>query len=194
MCNDRTCPVLRSWLKTIRRGVVGITEIRMVAGHSNYYVDELGAVYSVAHIGNVRNKPPDICRKLHPTADACGYPCVKIGRSHTMRVSVLVLTSFVGPRPPNMESCHNDGDKTNNALNNLRWDTRKGNAADRITHGTAHNHYSKLSERQTIEIRVLTRLGISGVDLARRFNVSKMTISDIKNGKRRKYLFSGEQV
>jgi hypothetical protein len=35
-----------------------------------------------------------------------------------------------------MVACHNDGDPTNNALPNLRWDTQAGNLADRLAHGT----------------------------------------------------------
>lgn len=50
----------------------------------------------------------------------------------------LVLLAFVGPCPPGMECCHNDGNPANNAVENLRWDTRKANALDRYSHGT-HN-------------------------------------------------------
>jgi hypothetical protein len=48
----------------------------------------------------------------------------------------LVLEAFVGPRPAGHEAAHGDGDKTNNALANLRWATPKENAADRYRHGT----------------------------------------------------------
>jgi len=41
----------------------------------------------------------------------------------------LVLEAFVGPCPDGMECCHNDGDRTNNRLENLRWDTHKNNMA-----------------------------------------------------------------
>lgn len=48
----------------------------------------------------------------------------------------LVLENFVGPRPYGLEGCHNDGNRTNNYLSNLRWDTVQGNADDRKKHGT----------------------------------------------------------
>lgn len=49
---------------------------------------------------------------------------------------MLVLEAFVGPRPPGLDGCHNDGNKLNNSLSNLRWATRKDNMADARTHGT----------------------------------------------------------
>ena len=48
----------------------------------------------------------------------------------------LVLGAFAGPPPEGMEGCHEDNDKTNNRLDNLRWDTRPGNHSDKARHGT----------------------------------------------------------
>jgi hypothetical protein len=53
------------------------------------------------------------------------------GAKHTQLVHRLVLKTFVGPCPAGMEACHNDSDRTNNALSNLRWDTPNNNWADR---------------------------------------------------------------
>lgn len=50
----------------------------------------------------------------------------------------LVMAAFVGPCPDGMEVCHNDGDPTNNRLENLRYGTSKDNAADQHRHGTNH--------------------------------------------------------
>lgn len=49
----------------------------------------------------------------------------------------LVLETFVGPCPEGMEACHNDGNRNNNSLENLRWDTHSANLMDRREHGTA---------------------------------------------------------
>lgn len=51
----------------------------------------------------------------------------------------LVLEAFVGPRPLGMHCCHNDGDPTNNSVDNLRWDTPSANVLDSIRHGTQVN-------------------------------------------------------
>jgi len=58
-------------------------------------------------------------------------------RAHK-RVHVLVLETFKGDRPsPRHDACHNNGDPSDNALRNLRWDTRKENHRDLVKHGTA---------------------------------------------------------
>ncbi len=51
----------------------------------------------------------------------------------------LVLIAFVGDCPPGKECCHNDGDATNNRVENLRWDTRSANMKDRFTHHNQKN-------------------------------------------------------
>lgn len=55
---------------------------------------------------------------------------------HARYVHFLVLEAFEGPRPGRLDGCHGDGSVDNNRADNLRWDTRKGNMADAIRHGT----------------------------------------------------------
>jgi hypothetical protein len=61
------------------------------------------------------------------------------GVSITQRVHVLVLTAFVGPRPPGFEGCHGDDDPANNYWLNLRWATSTENKLDRVRNGIHHN-------------------------------------------------------
>lgn len=49
------------------------------------------------------------------------------------------MEAFVGPCPEGMEVCHNNGDCTDNRLENLRYDTKSANMLDRVRHGTHHN-------------------------------------------------------
>jgi hypothetical protein len=51
-------------------------------------------------------------------------------------VHQLVAEAFIGACPEEMEVCHRDGNRANNALSNLRYDTRKNNHADKRLHGT----------------------------------------------------------
>ncbi|MCV7434792.1 NUMOD4 domain-containing protein [Mycolicibacterium bacteremicum] len=56
------------------------------------------------------------------------------------RVHVMVLESFVGPRPaPEFDACHNNGDPLDNSVGNLRWDTKVANAQDSLRAGTNRN-------------------------------------------------------
>jgi len=61
----------------------------------------------------------------------------KDGKKKNPGVHVLVLEAFVGPRPDeHFVGCHNDGDPSNNRLENLRWDSRANNGLDTVKHGT----------------------------------------------------------
>src|SRR5262249_23950766 len=86
-------------------------------------------------------------------------------------VHTLVLTAFRGPRPAGREACHNDGDRANNGLENLRWDTHKANAADARRHGAtlvgSRVVTAKLDEDRVRAIRFLLSRGVSGPRIAR---------------------------
>lgn len=112
----------------------------------------------------------------------------KNGRCKCFCIHTLVLTAFFGPCPPGLECCHGDGERTNNHLGNLRWDTRSANHLDAIAHGTwmppvlqgdAHGS-AKLTEVDVIEIRrAYTAGGISQAALGAQFDVAGKTISRI---------------
>jgi hypothetical protein len=50
-------------------------------------------------------------------------------------IAVLVLEAFVGACPNGMECCHNDDNRSNNGLGNLRWDTHVNNVKDGYKNG-----------------------------------------------------------
>lgn len=74
-------------------------------------------------------------RMLAPALASNGYPVVNLGHSDNRLVHRLALEAFVGPAPDGYECCHGDGNRTNNHLNNLRWDTSSANSHDIVTHG-----------------------------------------------------------
>jgi hypothetical protein len=102
------------------------------------------------------------------------------GRTCTRQVHRLVLLAFVGPCPEGMEACHWDGNTSNNALSNLRWDTKQGNAADKRRHGThptgERNPRAKLTRQQVKEIRRLVKAGGNQTELAKRYGIARSTI------------------
>lgn len=67
--------------------------------------------------------------------DRRGYRLASV-RGRNVLAHRLVLEAFVGPCPEGMQACHNDGDRMNTRVGNLRWDTPKANSADRWRHGT----------------------------------------------------------
>lgn len=108
----------------------------------------------------------------------------KDGRVVYKQVHTLVLESFIGPCPPGLEGCHNDGDHTNNKLENLRWGTRASNAKDRLKHGKFDPKKSKqrLTENDVIEI--LKRLDNNELQdkIAKDYQVTQALINKINRG------------
>lgn len=153
-----------------------------VVGFSGYQVNADGRVRS-CRPRNGRGHLLAEYRPLRCNRTRQGYwrvvLCAGGGRQRTVPVHHLVLEVFVSPCPDGMEGCHNDGDKDNNRLANLRWDTPKGNAADRNRHGTqvlGRSYRSKLSFGAVLEIRRLRRQGVKAKDLAARFGVAASSI------------------
>jgi hypothetical protein len=112
--------------------------------------------YIVSVDGDIYRK--STMRQLKPEVCANGYLMVRFGRDGGKQaVHRTVLESFVGICPDGMQACHNNGDRSDNRLSNLRWDTPKNNQADRKKHRTylvGENHpKAKLSDEQVLYIR-----------------------------------------
>jgi hypothetical protein len=158
----------------------------------DYYVGTNGSVWSYL---NGRWGPGNKPHQLKPGLGRVGYLTVVLcrdGKHVTMNVHRLVLEAFVGPCPEGMEGCHNDGIRTNNRLENLRWDTPKNNQADRVKHGTdfrgERSPSAKLREEDVREIKRLLRQGWLHRKIARKYGVVQSLISGINTGKRWRYV------
>ncbi len=107
--------------------------LKPIPSFSGYFADDMGNIYSSMQI----NAP---LHALKQSLAPNGYRHVALcqnGVAHTKTVHRLILETFIGECPKNKESCHNDGNRQNNNLFNLRWDTRKNNHADKKKHGTS---------------------------------------------------------
>ena len=92
----------------------------------------------------------------------------------------LVALTFLGPAPDGCEVCHNDGDPTNNALSNLRYDTRSENIKDVLRQG---GRWRRLTREDVQEIREMLKNGCGGAEIAKRFSISQNCVSAIKTGR-----------
>lgn len=99
--------------------------------------------YEVSSFGRVRSldRPTRRGKMLATAVDhkGSGYRYVGLAKDgHTTKVNVhtLVLRAFVGPRPEGMQCLHDDGDRTNPRLSNLKWGTQAENMQDKVRHGT----------------------------------------------------------
>lgn len=157
--------------------------------------------YEVSHLGNVRSwknqngrgQRPTEARLIKPVKmKDTGYYRVTLcvdGIKVNKRVHHLVLTAFICPRPEGCDGCHNDDDKSNNALYNLRWDTPESNVKDKIANGKQAKgeavNSSKLNEVQVREIIATLPVWERGMGkmFAKKFGVSESAISYVKNEK-----------
>jgi hypothetical protein len=114
------------------------------------------------------------------------------GPPHLALVHRLVLEAFVGPCPEGMEGCHNDGNRLNNDLSNLRWGTRSDNRDDARKHGTmslgSRHPAAKLREEDIPAIRQLRDQGLFLWQIAERFGVSKSLIHLVLKGRNWKHV------
>lgn len=134
---------------------------RPVPGFGGHYsASSKGRVRSEDRVTVTRSGPRNYGgRILRQHKDRNGYFQVTLcvdGAKAVKYVSVLVLLAFAGPAPEGFECCHNNGIKTDNRPGNLRWDTRSGNFADKVKHGTdnrgAKSPTAKLTEAQVLAI------------------------------------------
>lgn len=172
-------------------------EYRDIPGHPGYRAGSDGSVWSIN--GRRRRSRRRWTRMKAVQSRHGGDHFVYVvsmlsadGKKRVRLVHHLVLEAFIGPRPAGTECCHNDGNSLNNALANLRWDTRLSNEVDRKKHGVGNegsrHGMSKLTEEQVLEIRAVgawpRRSHKSPVRaLAQKYGVSPSTVRDILRGK-----------
>lgn len=137
---------------------------------------ELDPRYKISSYGRVKSERGI----LKPQLDSHGYYHVIIKRK-TMKIHRLVTLAFLGPKPKNIDVCHNDGDKSNNRLDNLRYDTRKGNLKDKWKHGTAQAGENNPTHKLTLEqVEYIKSSNESINEMAKRYGVSINTIGAIR--------------
>lgn len=143
--------------------------------------------YEVSDLGRVRSIKKNRKLVLKPQKHTGGYRIVTFWRNGVATVHLvhkLVLTVFIGPRPEGQQACHGNGDKADNRLLNLRWDTPAANQADRILHGTRFGRSrAPGSRRVTPEIitRVRSAIEINISAVARDLKLPRTTVADIVN-------------
>jgi predicted XRE-type DNA-binding protein len=155
-------------------------EVRHVPGLSGYCASSTGHLYSAWRSKKIPPKWHEIKGTPNPIS---GLRHTTIAGKKNIIISRLILSAFLEPPSNNLDCCHNDGDPENNAINNLRWDTRKHNAQDTIHHGRSQrgerNSSAKLSNQDAIEIRRLYDIGFTQQDIAHLFHISRPRISQI---------------
>ncbi len=185
-------------LRRARAGV-GVTastmsariEYRVIPGHEGYVVGSDAVVRSLKRPG----RPLWV---LAARIDRGGYAYVQVshgGRNVQLYVHRAVCAAFRGSPSPELEVRHLDGDKTNNALDNLVWGTSAENTADRFAHGAIavgnRNGKSKITVDEAKRMISMRAQGSTYRALAAVFGLSPQAVQQICLGYRRRYLQEG---
>jgi len=150
---------------------------KLINGFDNYYVSNYG-----------RFKKNNIILKQYKDKD--NYMLIFLtrtnGKRQLFRSHRIVLSTFVGSCPYEMECRHLDGNPSNNKLDNLKWGTISENRYDQKIHGTdlsgSRNGRAILNEQQVKKIKQLLNNGESTTKIAKSFKVKDPVIYKIKVG------------
>ncbi len=143
--------------------------------------------YEISDKGRIRNKTT--LKVLRPSSSGSGYllfPRYKGKVFSGMYVHQAVALAFIGERPEGYDVSHIDGDKMNNCLSNIKYESKKENCYRKREHGTHNNGdkngQAKLTREQVNEIRELYTTGeYSHAKLGKMFFVSSATIGRAVN-------------
>lgn len=139
------------------------------------------ARYQVSNEGEVRAHPDARVRGLVPgrvlfqSRDERGYPQMQMwmgGRAHTVKVHRLVANAFLGERPEGMTVNHIDGNKENNAIQNLEYVTGTENVrhAHRVIEGRSCVVVDERRMSWTEAVELYGALGVTAKAARRRFS------------------------
>jgi hypothetical protein len=164
---------------------------KIIEAYPAYRISNYGRIQSRWKMGGHYNGfiTKDVWKnkKYHVGED--GYPkvCLADGynKPKTFTIHKLMAMVFLGERDSNDIIRHLDGNRLNNSLDNLSYGTYTDNENDKILHGTwnTRNGGAKLTPLQVEEIRKKIKIGYRDNDLAIEYNVSRPTITRIRNYK-----------
>lgn len=122
-----------------------------IPGFAGYEADEFGRIWTL------KGQQARVLTETHVLLDR--YVSVRLsvdGRRIRKDVHPLVASAFHGPKPPDCETRHLNGDRRDNRPTNLTWGTKLDNAADARAHGRTprgdRNGMSLAAQRRRMEL------------------------------------------
>lgn len=175
-------------VKRAKRVIFSIYENNIVDGFTkvksleNYCINEDGLILNVRTRGVIR---PSIGKK--------GYLQVCLTNKNTYSIHRLAALTFIENKENKTEVNHIDGNKLNNHISNLEWNTTQENLEHKRINNLGktlkaklsatgiNNSQAKLDEEDVIFIRTNCETIIDIKKFSKELNVSIATIYDIKN-------------
>lgn len=175
-CNQSTMPdFIEDDIRIYK--TIGGEEYSNILGFPGYWINKKGEIIGRSgkkiYQRNISNKGYE--KKIFKTKQ----------KTKAFSIHRLVALAFI-PNPENKTQVnHIDGNKLNNHVSNLEWVTNQENHNHKMKNGLNVNKKleehgcAKLSNEQALYIKKSKE---KNSDLAKRFNVSPLTISNIKRG------------
>lgn len=153
------------------------------------YIDHVGMGYMISNMGRVIsihipgvNKNKSV--QLKTAITKFGYELIRLpvyGDVKNFKVHRLVAQSFL-PNPDKKRTVnHKDGNKLNNCLSNLEWNTHKENIRHAIDNGSfadgVRHSRATLTRNEVLEIRILKSAGVSIKRMMKLYNKPRYIIS-----------------
>lgn len=172
-------------------------DVKDIPNFPDYAITRDGRIWSKPHTTSHGHKRKGRWLKLHIIVSGYVHIDLRLNKKNYIKmVHRLVLETYVGPCPSNMEARHLNGIRGDNRLDNLCWGTPRENWNDRRKHGNVNspkgeaNGQAKLKEKQVREIYAIYHNKIyNQYSLAEMFGVSVMTICRIVNKKSWRHLW-----
>ena len=163
-----------------------------VVGFEAFYeVSDLGQVRRIYQTKSGRDLHKPLPFLLTPSKNINGYMFIYFFDGKDRTVHSLVCAAFLGPRPPRADVSHENGDKTCNRLENLKYRSRSDHLkyshklGERVSPQKPgeNNSNARLTDAQVAEIKWMLANGInSQAEIASKFGISQQNISRIHRG------------
>ena len=159
-----------------------------VPGYEGLYeVSDLGRVRSLDRLclGRDRREEVHHGKVLNAQKLKNGYLEVYLCRGSKRKhrtIHSLVAEAFLGPRPEKCDIMHSDGNRENNCVSNLSYDTRAENLHSTYSYGGKQAN-GKLSLTDVDDVRARLYRGESAYSIAKDYSVHPTAIYHIRDGK-----------
>lgn len=132
--------------------------------------------YQVSTLGRVRRVSTQKIRKTPIKQN--GYPGLVFsypdGKPKGYDLHSMVALTWLGPRPPGFDVSHQDGNKGNNCVENLAYESRKENSNKAFNKYNVKGAVAVLSAEQVLQIRADD--SITNTEWANKLGVRRATI------------------
>lgn len=139
--------------------------------------------YEVSDLGRVRNRLTGKTRNSVPIKN--GYMTLLFSSPRKLRyVHVMVLETFICPRPLGLTASHLNGDRKDNRLCNLVWETHGANIRRKKEHKTEPIGCGRWSAKITEEQAKIAKYSTMSEDkAAKMIGISRSQVNRIRSGK-----------